>query len=139
MTLFWNDWHITLTQWFRSYFYNPITRSLRRSKIKNQKALIIFIMQLSTMALIGLWHGVTTGFLAWGIWRGVGSFIQNRYSERVAALWQKTEDKPWLQRAWRGLNWVLTFNYIALGWVWFVMPDVQSGLQVMARLFGGGL
>jgi alginate O-acetyltransferase complex protein AlgI len=139
LTLFWNNWHITLTQWFRSYFYNPITRSLRRSKIRNQKALIIFIMQLSTMALIGLWHGVTTGFLAWGIWHGVGSFIQNRYSERVAPLWQKTEDKPWLQRAWRGLNWVLTFNYIALGWVWFVMPDVQSGLQVMARLFGGGL
>ncbi|MBI9049110.1 MAG: hypothetical protein JEZ00_06815 [Anaerolineaceae bacterium] len=137
LTLFWNDWHITLTQWFRSYFYNPVTRSLRRSRIRNQKALIIFMMQLSTMVLIGLWHGVTTGFLAWGVWHGLGTFIQNRYSEKVAPLWQKTEGNVWLQRIWRGANWFLTFNYIALGWVWFVMPDVQSGLQVIIRLFGG--
>src|SRR6185503_7918502 len=29
LTQFWNSWHMTLTQWFRSYFFNPITRSLR--------------------------------------------------------------------------------------------------------------
>ena len=30
LTQFWNNWHMTLTQWFRAYFFNPLTRSLRR-------------------------------------------------------------------------------------------------------------
>ena len=30
LTLFWNNWHMTLTQWFRAYFFNPVTRWLRR-------------------------------------------------------------------------------------------------------------
>jgi alginate O-acetyltransferase complex protein AlgI len=29
LTLFWNSWHITLTQWFRAYFFNPLTRWMR--------------------------------------------------------------------------------------------------------------
>jgi alginate O-acetyltransferase complex protein AlgI len=29
LTQFWNNWHMTLTQWFRAYFFNPITRWLR--------------------------------------------------------------------------------------------------------------
>ena len=29
LTLFWNSWHITLAQWFRAYFFNPLTRALR--------------------------------------------------------------------------------------------------------------
>lgn len=28
LTLFWNSWHITLTQWFRSYFFNPLQRKI---------------------------------------------------------------------------------------------------------------
>src|SRR5690606_15453433 len=28
LTQLWNNWHMTLTQWFRSYFFNPITRWL---------------------------------------------------------------------------------------------------------------
>ncbi|MCS7011355.1 MAG: hypothetical protein NZL98_08295, partial [Anaerolineales bacterium] len=29
LTQFWNNWHMTLTQWFRAYFFNPLTRALR--------------------------------------------------------------------------------------------------------------
>ncbi|MBG0787128.1 MAG: hypothetical protein H0S79_18695, partial [Anaerolineaceae bacterium] len=54
LTLFWNNWHMTLTQWFRGYFFNPITRKLRRNK-KLPAPLIIFITQMSTMLVIGLW------------------------------------------------------------------------------------
>jgi alginate O-acetyltransferase complex protein AlgI len=137
LTLFWNNWHMTLTQWFRSYFYNPLTRWFRRSAIKEHAWLIILIMQLANMILIGLWHGVTASFVVWGLWHGLGLFIQNRYSKLVAPLWQKVEGKLWLKRIWTGANWVLTFNYVALGWIWFVMPDLSSGWQVFIHLFGG--
>ena len=57
LTTFWNSWHITLTQWIRSYFFNPLTRALRSRSMA--MPLIIIIGQLGTMLLIGLWHGVT--------------------------------------------------------------------------------
>jgi D-alanyl-lipoteichoic acid acyltransferase DltB (MBOAT superfamily) len=29
LSQFWNNWHMTLTQWFRSYFFNPFNRWIR--------------------------------------------------------------------------------------------------------------
>ena len=58
LTQFWNSWHITLAQWFRAYFFNPVTRALRTRKLPGGKAFtpsaIIFIGQTGTMLLIGL-------------------------------------------------------------------------------------
>ena len=50
---FWNSWHITLATWFRAYYFNPLTRALRRMRFQLPPAVIIFITQVSTMALIG--------------------------------------------------------------------------------------
>ncbi|MBM3152989.1 MAG: hypothetical protein FJZ96_12450, partial [Chloroflexi bacterium] len=79
ITQFWNNWHMTLTQWFRAYFFNPVTRSLRSRKWPIP--LIILITQFGTMLLIGLWHGISWNFIFWGLWHGLGLFIHNRWSE----------------------------------------------------------
>src|ERR1700690_1512192 len=71
LTQFWNSWHMTLTQWFRSYFFNPLTRALRSGK-QLSIWIIIFVTQISTMVLIGLWHGVTLNYALWGAWHGIG-------------------------------------------------------------------
>jgi alginate O-acetyltransferase complex protein AlgI len=63
ITQFWNTWHMSLTQWFRAYYFNPLTRSLRTLKKPLSIGLIMFITQLSTMVLIGLWHGVSWNFI----------------------------------------------------------------------------
>ncbi|RPH75437.1 hypothetical protein EHM76_01670, partial [bacterium] len=68
LTLFWNSWHITLAQWFRAYFFNPLTRTLRSGSRRLPPAVIVLVGQLATMTLIGLWHGVTWNFAAWGAW-----------------------------------------------------------------------
>ena len=72
LTQFWNSWHMTLTQWFRSYFFNPLTRALRSGKRQLPVWIIIFVTQISTMILIGLWHGGTLNFVLWGAWHGFG-------------------------------------------------------------------
>ena len=35
---FWNSWHMTLTQWIRSYFFNPFNRWLRGHDVGRQRA-----------------------------------------------------------------------------------------------------
>ena len=136
LTIFWNNWHMTLTQWFRSYFFNPVTRSLRRSKRKLSPFIILLITQICTMVLIGLWHGMTWNFIFWGLWHGIGLLVQNRWSDWVKPRIRFVEEKPSVKRLVNVLNIFLTFNYVALGWVWFALPELNLSLQVFQKLFG---
>lgn len=134
---FWNSWHITLANWFRAYVFNPLTRALRKGRLKMNPALIILIGQLVTMTLIGLWHGMTWNFALWGIWHAIGLFVHNRW---VAFLHTKRDRIPSVfhkSRAMRTVSLVLTFNFVALGWVWFALPSVQMSWEFLIRLFGG--
>lgn len=136
LTLFWNSWHMTLTQWFRAYLFNPMTRWMRTKNISIP--LIIFATQICTMSLIGLWHGVSWNFLLWGIWHGVGLFIQNRWSEFVRV--RTTSPLPPRRQLLLNAGGIfLTFNFVSLGWLFFTLPSPQIALLAMSKLFGIGL
>ena len=83
LTQFWNSWHITLTQWIRSYFFNPFNRWIRGYK-SIPTWMMILLGQLSTMLLIGLWHGITsTSFF------GAPGMDLDSSSKTVGAISQK--------------------------------------------------
>jgi D-alanyl-lipoteichoic acid acyltransferase DltB (MBOAT superfamily) len=134
LTQFWNNWHMTLTQWFRAYFFNPVTRALRSGKKPLPIPAIILITQVATMVLIGLWHGVTLNFVIWGVWHGLGLFIHNRWSEltrnRMAALSSR------MQTVLNIGGVILTFNFIALSWVFFALPEPTISIHFFKVLFG---
>jgi len=138
LTRFWDNWHITLTQWFRAYVFNPLTRLLRTKARTLPAWLVILITQLSTMVLIGLWHGMTLNFILWGLWHGFGLFINNRWSSAARPLTNRAQSRPALNRLVTVLSILLTFTYVSLGWVWFALPDVSTSLKVFAGLFGIG-
>lgn len=136
ITAFWNSWHITLAAWFRAYFFNPLTRALRRMKIQLPAAAIILITQVSTMALIGLWHGVAWNYLLWGLWHGVGLFLHNRWVNLQRTRPEVVPVGLLSGRAGRTLSVLLTFQFVVVGWIWFVIPDVSQGWTTLMRLFG---
>ena len=136
LTLFWNSWHITLSQWFRAYVFNPLTRWLRAKPLP--PAAIILITQLVVMLLIGLWHGVTVNFVLWGLWHGLGLFIHNRWADYTKPRANALDGRPRLKRAAHWLGVFLTFHFVALGWVWFVLPTPALALRVFAKLLGLG-
>lgn len=138
LTQFWNNWHMTLTQWFRSYFFFPLTRYLRSDR--NLPApLVIFLTQFSTMLVIGLWHGITRNFLIWGAWHGLGLYLHNRWhalaGPRLAGL---RAEKPVCDRLLNAGGVLLTFIFVSLGWVWFALPDTASAVAALGLLLGGG-
>jgi D-alanyl-lipoteichoic acid acyltransferase DltB (MBOAT superfamily) len=138
LTAFWNSWHITLAQWFRAYFFNPFTRTLRSARRPLPLPAMVFLVQISTMLLIGLWHGITWNFLIWGAWHGVGLFIHNRWSEFLKPRLDPARLASWQERLLDGAGLVLTFHYVTLGWLWFALPTPQLSWQVLLRLFGIG-
>jgi D-alanyl-lipoteichoic acid acyltransferase DltB (MBOAT superfamily) len=134
LTQFWNSWHMSLTQWFRGYFFSPLVRAFRGWKVS--ATAVLFLTQVSTMLLIGLWHGVTWNFVLWGLWHGLGLFVQNRWSERAKPWFAARSLSPNKQKVFQITGVLLTFHYVALGWVWFVLPTPAMAGQVLLRLAG---
>ena len=134
---FWNSWHITLTQWFRAYVFNPLTRWLRGTPLPVWT--ILLIVQVGTMLLIGLWHGVTWTYALWGLWHGLGLFVHNRWSDWSRARFDPSTLSPFRQRllAWAHFaSTLLTFHFVALGWAFFALSDPGSAWRVLLVLFG---
>ena len=126
---------MTLTQWIRSYVFNPLTRALRGNKTNPlPQWLIILITQLTTMLLIGLWHGVTVNYIIWGLWHGFGLFVHQLYSRKTGA-WLRTMNDKFL-KVYTCCSTILTILYVSLGWIWFVVPDFNGALGFFGRLFG---
>jgi alginate O-acetyltransferase complex protein AlgI len=136
LTLFWNNWHMSLNQWFRNYFFNPFARSLRKGRIL-PTTLIILITQLSTFVVIGLWHGITWNFIAWGTWHGIALFFQNRWSNFFnPKASQIIQNCPALSTILTITSVLLTFLYVSLGWVWFALPSPSLSVYTLKKLFG---
>lgn len=136
ITAFWQSWHITLSDWVRFYVFSPLSRTLLRRKPRPSTWSIIFISQLTTMLIIGLWHGITLNFFIWGAWHGIGLFIHKMWSDRTRRWYRSLGETPRLLSAWTWLGRLLTFHYVVIGWVWFVMPEFDLAVDVLLKLVG---
>ncbi len=135
LTAFWQSWHITLSNWVRAYVFSPLSRHLLRRKPRPSPILIVLLTQTATMIVIGLWHGLTLNFLIWGLWHGLGLFIHKQWSDKTRPWYRSLQDTIWPRRLWTAVAWFLTFHYVVLGWVWFLIPDFFLALQTLAKLF----
>jgi alginate O-acetyltransferase complex protein AlgI len=135
LAAFWNSWQITLAQWFRTYVFNPLTRSLRQGALQKRIWIIILTGQLLTMTLIGLWHGVTVNFTLWGLWHAAGLFVHNRWVE-FRRVRQLHLEPGFLARIEPFIGGLITFHFVSLGWVWFALSDPGLSLLVFRGLFG---
>lgn len=138
LTDFWKSWHITLSDWVRFYVFTPLSRALLRRKPRPSTWLIILISQLTTMLIIGLWHGITLNFFIWGAWHGLGLFVHKMWSDRTRRWYRRLGERPRMALSWTWVGRLLTFHYVVLGWVWFVVPEYNLAIEVLTTLLGGG-
>jgi D-alanyl-lipoteichoic acid acyltransferase DltB (MBOAT superfamily) len=136
ITLFWQSWHMTLSQWVRFYVFMPLSRFLLMRKRKPSPIVLALIGQMATMLVIGLWHGVTWGFVVWGLWHGVGLFIHKLWSDYTRPFYVALREHPRLEWLISGAGTVFTFHFAVLGWVWFALPQIGMSWDVFGRLFG---
>jgi alginate O-acetyltransferase complex protein AlgI len=141
ITAFWQSWHMTLSNWARYYIFTPLSRSLLRRRKPGASSLlsptaIVLLSHLATMIVIGLWHGITWTFFIWGVWHAAGLFVHKQWSDRTRKWYRQLQARPWPRRAWSFAGWAVTFLFVMLGWVWFLLPTPQLALQTYAALFG---
>ena len=114
---FWRRWHISLSTWLRDYIYISFGGS-RKGAFKTYRNLIV------TFLLGGLWHGANWTFVVWGAYHGI----------LVIAERMMGKNNP-IRYLPHFLQTLLTFLIVALGWTFFRARDVESGIQIVWKIF----
>ncbi len=116
---FWRRWHISLSTWFRDYVFYPLERKKRSTRFPMQTVNILIVF-----ALTGLWHGVTPGFIVWGILHGAAI----AFEQSSAGKWLKNTRKP--------LQHIYTLLILTIAWVFFRSPSLFYALKYLKTLVG---
>ena len=111
ITEFWRRWHISLSSWFREYLYIPLGGN-RKGKVRTYVNLFI------VFAVTGLWHGASWNFVGWGLYHGLFMIV-----ERLG--FKKILDKS------RVLSWVYCFLVVMVGWIFFRVESVSTGIHMV--------
>ena len=132
IVIFWKNWHITLSSFFRYYLYNPIIVFLLNKKTSSNlfffknNFIISFFSTLFVFILIGLWHGAGWNFLFFGLLNGLGVIFINGIN--------KFEFIKRIQLKYTGV--LITFMFISLCWVFFRSENFSSAINMIHSLIG---
>jgi D-alanyl-lipoteichoic acid acyltransferase DltB (MBOAT superfamily) len=130
-TEFWNQWHITLSEWLRDYIYFPLTRFFLRHNSNPRFVLTLVIPPLVTMLVSGMWHGLTLTLLLWGGLHGLALVI-----ERVLLAFRaprRPDQYPVFQQILSG---AFVFGVVMLAWIPFTVTGpirLRNYLESIAR------
>ena len=84
---FWTRWHITLSNWFRFYVFNPILKTMTHRwpdrRLSPYFGVFAFFV---TFLAMGIWHGSTAIFFVYGLALGIG-MSGNRLYQVVMTRW----------------------------------------------------
>lgn len=111
---FWGRWHMTMSNWFKTYVFNPLLMALTvrwpSPAAANTLAVVAFF---ATFFLVGMWHGTTRAFVVAGLLLGFGASVNQAYRGMARRrLGKQAFDSlsaaPWYAIASKGL----TFAYL---------------------------
>lgn len=111
---FWDRWHITLTRFFTKYIYIPLGGSRKGAIRTYVNIFIIFLIS-------GFWHGADFKFVIWGLLHGV-MMIGYRLFKRYIDNWHSA------------FNWIVTFSFVNVAWVYFSAPTIALANTVISKL-----
>jgi alginate O-acetyltransferase complex protein AlgI len=119
---FWTRWHITLSNWLKTYVFNPLLVALMRriSSVTIEPFLAVFCFFV-TFFLIGLWHGRTSEFLIFGVLTGGGMSINKLWQLGLTSAmgrkgYRDLARHPVYEAFGRGLNYA--WFAFTLFWFW---------------------
>jgi D-alanyl-lipoteichoic acid acyltransferase DltB (MBOAT superfamily) len=118
---FWNHWHMTLSNWFKTYVYNPLLLALMRriSSITAEPFLGVFCFFV-TFFLVGVWHGRTSEFLVFGLLTGGGISLNKLWQIEMSRILGRKGYKELAKNpVYRAFGRGLTFSWFGFTLFWF--------------------
>jgi alginate O-acetyltransferase complex protein AlgI len=124
---FWQRWHLTFSRVLMSYVFVPLSRKLQAA-FKSRSRAVPIVATLLTFLFCGYWHGPTLNFLLWGLYHGLGIIAYDLYRRGAGRRRQKRNGKtqiPYAEPLGRAVGVALTFSFVSLGWIFFVLPTAM--------------
>jgi alginate O-acetyltransferase complex protein AlgI len=121
---FWQRWHMTFSRVLTSYVFVPVSRKLNAALGARRKT-VLAASYLATFLFCGYWHGPTLNFLLWGLYHGAGLVVYDLYRQGATKRRLKRKGAPasrYAEALGRAASVALTFSFVSLGWVFFVLP-----------------
>ena len=137
---FWRRWHISLGQWMKDYIFYPISISKWMGKTKKGLKKVVSrkranrigmaIADIIVFILVGVWHGLGTNYLAWGLYNGIILAISAILVDEYAA-WKKglrINDKS---KGYRVFSLIRTLFIITVGWVFDCTTSMKDAFVML--------
>ena len=137
---FWQNWHISLSTWFRDYLFLPLSYSLTR-KLSRRKyfglrtdKVVYAIGIIITFLLCGLWHGANWTFVIWGLLHGiylVYGLITKDFRKRV-------KKSLFLERI-PFISVFITFVLSTFAWIFFRADNLAHAFSYIKQMLSVSL
>jgi alginate O-acetyltransferase complex protein AlgI len=135
---FWSRWHMTLSEWFKTYLFNPLMTFLAE-----HVAAPVWLPYLGGVAffvtffVMGLWHGSTGVFVIYGLVMGAGASLNK--------LWQVFMNQRLGKKQYKAVGDSFAYATLARGLMFAFFALAVTGLWVnmdqlllIARRLGAG-
>jgi alginate O-acetyltransferase complex protein AlgI len=128
---FWARWHMTLSEWFKTYLFNPLMKVLATHVtapgLLPYLGVIAFFV---TFFVMGVWHGSTGVFVIYGLVMGAGASLNK--------LWQVFMTKRLGKKRYKSVGDSFAYASLARGLMFAFFSLAVTGLWVnmdqLARL-----
>jgi alginate O-acetyltransferase complex protein AlgI len=124
----WSRWHITLSNWFKSYLFNPLLRLLStRWGTKNSTPYLGAIAFYVTFFVMAVWHGTTWIFVIYGLFLGSGVAVNRLWQILIPKIFGKNKYKTLSSRRWYfQFSRAATISYLAIALISFWINGEQA-------------
>lgn len=144
ITDYWHRWHISLGNWMKDYIFYPVAMSktfLNAGKMMKKsrfgatkfgahvaKVLPTSFSSLLVFTLVGIWHGASWKYVAFGIWNG-GVIMLSSILEPIFNQWTVTLKINTKAFGFRLFQMARTFLIVLVGYVFDVAPSFMLSVR----------
>lgn len=147
---YWRRWHISLGAWLKNYLFYPVAMSNTfitvSKKMKGtrfgstaagahiSKVLPTSVASLIVFLVVGIWHGASWKYVAFGAWNGliimVSILLEPLFIAAKNKLHIKDTNVPFML-----FQMLRTFLIVLVGYVFDVAPSFSQAIRTFVRFF----
>ena len=144
---YWRRWHISLGAWMKEYVFYPIALSKRFTGVTKKirgtkfgattfgahvaKVLPTSFASLIVFLLVGIWHGASWKYVAFGLWNGgvimLSTLLEPAFLSVNKSLKIRTESF-----FFRLFQMGRTFVIVLIGYVFDIAPSFRAAMEMFA-------
>ncbi len=116
---FWTRWHISLSNWLRTYLYIPLGGN-------RHGAWRTYLNLMIVMGLGGLWHGAGFSYLTWGLMHGLLLVAERPFLARFQSIDSSV---------FRAVRIGFVFVGVTMLWIFFKLPNFDHAVGYLQGMF----